>query len=167
MTFMLGSRSLAELKGVHPDLIELAQATIAFSPVDFAVHDGLRTEAEQRAYVKSGVSQTMDSKHREQKDGLGHAMDLVPYINGKLRWEWDPIYEIAAALGRALIKINAEREITNKKPLKIRWGGCWRDISEITPAAASMEKAVSDYGAARRKAGKKAFTDGPHFEILE
>lgn len=155
MTFALGPKSLAELTGVHPRIVAVVHRAIELSPVDFGVHDGLRTEAEQREYVARGVSQTMNSMHMKQADGYGHAVDLVPYINGKLRWEWPPIYHIAAAVRQAAVEL--------KVPL--RWGGCWRQIMDIPPGAAAMQAAVASYGAARRAAGKKAFTDGPHFEL--
>jgi len=162
--FILGKGSLNELVGVHPRLFAVVQRAIAITPVDFSVHDGLRTEAEQKHYVATGVSQTMASLHRKQPDGFGHAVDLVPYINGKLRWEWPPIYEIAAAMRKALDEHN---EVRGAKPaLKLRWGGCWRDLATIDPTAAAMERAVEGYGAERRRLGKKAFTDGPHFEVL-
>jgi peptidoglycan L-alanyl-D-glutamate endopeptidase CwlK len=164
MTFQLGKGSRAELQGVHPRLIDVVERAIAISKVDFGVHDGLRTMEEQRRYVQSGVSQTMASLHRQQADGFGHAVDLVPYINGKLRWEWPPIYAIAAAMRTALDQHNAE--VKAKSPLRLRWGGCWRDLATIPADPAAMERAVADYGAAQRKAGRKAFTDGPHFEIL-
>jgi len=157
MAFVLGAKSRAELVGVHPDFVRFVELTLKYSAQDFGVHDGLRTEAEQREYVRTGASQTMDSKHRKQADGWGHAGDLVPFINGKLRWEWPPIYVIAAAAKRATKELN----------LRIRWGGCWQELSQIkgdTPA--DMEKAVDAYGAARRRAGKKTFTDGPHFELV-
>jgi peptidoglycan L-alanyl-D-glutamate endopeptidase CwlK len=156
MPYSLGAKSRAELKGVHPNLVCVVERAIKISEQDFSVHDGLRTEAEQRAYVKSGVSQTMNSMHRPQADGFGHAVDLVPFINGKLRWEWAPIYVIAAAVWQA------SRELC----VPIRWGGAWINMAEIkTGTPAAMKAAVDAYGAARRKAGKKAFTDGPHFEI--
>ena len=163
MAFVLGSGSLKELTGVHPRLVEVVKIAITLTPVDFGVHDGLRTEAEQRAYVKSGVSQTMNSMHRPQADGYGHAVDLIPYINGKLRWEWPPIYHIAAAMRLALAMHNANAS----EVLKLRWGGCWRDLSTISSGEKAMEQAVNQYGSERRQAGKKAFTDGPHFEILK
>lgn len=163
MTFVLGAGSLKELTGVHPRLVDVVQRAIKISPVDFGVHDGLRTEAEQREYVKRGVSQTMNSMHRKQADGLGHAVDLVPYINGKLRWEWDPIYDIAAAVAQALKDHNEQCD--GQKPLVIRWGGCWELLHLLPPTSAAMEAAVQMYGARRRKEGKKAFTDGPHFEV--
>lgn len=156
MNHAFGAKSEAELVGVHPRLVAFARLALKYSEQDFSVHDGLRTEAEQREYVRTGASQTMNSLHRKQADGYGHAVDLVPYINGKLRWEWPPLYVIAAAAKRAAAELK----------LEVRWGGCWQNLSAIkgsTPA--DMEKAVAAYGAARRKAGKKAFTDGPHFEL--
>lgn len=166
MTFKFGAKSLAEAKGVHPVLIEVATRALATSPVDFSIHDGLRTLEEQKRYVAEGVSQTLNSKHREQADGLGHAVDLVPYINGKLRWEWPSIYKIAAAMRHALDAVNKERAAKGEKPLRIRWGGCWRDLSTIDGTAEAMEEAVKLYTNARLKAGKRAFQDGPHYEVM-
>ncbi len=149
---VLGRRSLDELKGVHPDLVKIVKWAIAITEQDFGVHDGLRTVAEQKRYVARGVSQTMNSKHLPQKDGYSHAVDLVPYINGKLRWEWPPIYIIADAVRQAATEL--------KVPL--RWGGCWQVITGTT---ADLEEMVEAYGAKRRAQGRKAFTDGPHFEL--
>lgn len=157
MAYRFGAQSRAELRGVHPDLVRVVERAIEITWQDFSVHDGLRTLEEQKRYVASGVSQTLNSKHRPQADGFGHAVDLVPYINGKLRWEWEPIYVIAAAVWQAARELG----------VAIRWGGAWISMAEIragTPGA--MKAAVEAYGAARRKAGKKVFTDGPHFELI-
>jgi peptidoglycan L-alanyl-D-glutamate endopeptidase CwlK len=81
MAYSLGARSLAELEGVHPKLVEVVKRSIELTTQDFAVHDGLRTIAEQREYVRRGVSKTMNSMHMRQEDGYGHAFDLVPYIS--------------------------------------------------------------------------------------
>lgn len=165
MPFKFGAGSEKELQGVHPRLVDVFRRAIAISDQDFTLHDGLRTEAEQRKLVDAGASQTMNSLHRkQQKTGFGHAGDAVPYINGKVRWEWPAIFVIAVAMRKALDAHNA----ANPKlpPLVIRWGGAWRDLSKIEPTVEAMKKAVEDYGAARRKAGKSAFTDGPHYEIV-
>lgn len=158
MAFTFGAKSRSELKGVHPKMVRFAELTLCYSAQDFGIHDGLRTTAEQAEYVRTGASQTMNGKHLKQKDGWGHAIDAVPFINGKLRWEWPPIYVIAAAAKRAAAELG----------LRVKWGGAWIELSQIkgdTPA--DMERAVEAYGAARRRAGKKVFTDGPHFELVE
>jgi peptidoglycan L-alanyl-D-glutamate endopeptidase CwlK len=108
--FTLGANSLKELNGVHPDLVAVVKRALELSAQDFAVHDGIRTLAEQQQFVASGASQTLDSRHLS-----GHAVDLVPYINGKLRWEWPPIYTIAEAVRKAANELN----------IPIRWGGAW------------------------------------------
>lgn len=157
MAFTFGTKSRAELAGVHPKLVAFAERTLALSSQDFTVHDGLRTKEEQKRMVATGASQTLNSKHLTQADGFGHAVDLVPWINGKPRWEWPPIYVIAAAAKKAAAELG----------LRVRWGGCWQELSQIKgDAPGDMENAVAAYGAARRKVGKKAFTDGPHFELV-
>ena len=156
MAYILGAKSRAELKGVHPDLIRVVERAIQITTQDFSVHDGLRTAEEQKALVSAGASQTMNSKHRPQADGYGHAVDLVPFINGKMRWEWPAIYPIAAAVWQAARELKVD----------IRWGGAWIDLDQIkTGTPGAMKAAVEAYGEARRKAGKSAFTDGPHFEL--
>lgn len=146
--FKLGDKSIKELKGVHPDLVAVVKRAIELTVQDFAVHDGKRTFEEQQRYLESGASQTLDSRHLS-----GHAVDLVPYIGGKLRWEWEPIYKIAEAVR------TAARELGTP----LRWGGAW-DV-DFTQSDDNPEDLVTDYGARRRKAGKKVFTDGPHFEL--
>lgn len=146
--FKLGAKSLKELDGVHPDLVAVVRRAIALTVQDFAVLDGLRSVEEQKRMVASGASQTMDSRHLS-----GHAVDLVPWVNGKPRWEWGPIYRIADA-----VRI-AARELQ----VPLRWGAAW-DI-DFTASQSLPENIVSDYAARRRKAGKKAFLDGPHFEL--
>lgn len=155
--FALGAASRAELQGVHPALVRVVERAIQITTQDFGVHDGIRTVEEQRKLVNAGASQTMASKHLRQADGFGHAVDLVPFVNGKLRWEWPAIYPIASAMWQAARELG----------VKVRWGGAWINLDQIasgTPAA--MEAAINDYGARQRAAGRKVFTDGPHFELV-
>ena len=154
MSFKLGARSKRELKGVHPDLVMVVETAITLSAVDFSVHDGLRTVAEQKQLVERGASRTMRSKHLKQADGFGHAVDLVPYINGKLRWEWDPIYDIAEAVHRSATDYG----------VKLRWGGVW-DRSFTRLDGQMIEWEVEQYADRRRANGRRVFLDGPHFEL--
>lgn len=156
MPYSLGSKSLAELEGVHPHLVGVVNRAIVITKQDFSVHDGLRTQAEQREYVRRGVSKTMNSMHMKQPDGFGHAVDLVPWINGQLRWEWKPIFNIAAAV----------RIAADQLGVGLIWGGVWdRDFLTFGETAADMEAAVNGYVARRRGLGKTAFIDGPHWQM--
>lgn len=162
MAYALGARSRAELAGVHPKLVQCVESAIAVTEQDFAVNDGLRTAAEQQEYLRRGTTRVSHSQHMRQADGVGHAVDLVPFINGKLRWEWGPIYHIAAAM------LIAARH----HGVRLRWGGCWdRELGELAPDAATIESAVAPLQAAvaaycARHPGPD-FIDGPHFEIRE
>lgn len=85
-----GEHSLSELKHVHPELTIMVAECANYCTskgFDFMVFDGLRTEAEQRKNIAKGVSWTMDSYHLPQQDGLGYAVDLVPYVDGAVRWD--------------------------------------------------------------------------------
>ncbi len=146
--FKLGEASKKELQGVHADLVSVVKRAIELTVQDFSVHDGIRTLAEQKRLIASGASQTLDSRHI-----TGHAVDLVPYINGKLRWEWDPIYMIADAVRKAAQELD----------VPIRWGGAW-DV-DFTASTDSPEDLVAEYVQRRRHAGLRAFIDGPHFEL--
>lgn len=156
MTYSLGAKSLAELDGVHPKLVSVVKRAIQLTTQDFSVHDGLRTAAEQREYVRRGVSKTMNSMHMKQADGFGHAFDLVPWINGMLRWEWKPIFNIASAVRKAAEELS----------VPLTWGGVWdRAFLDLGDTAEDMESAVNAYVARRRGLGKTAFIDGPHWQL--
>ncbi len=146
--FKLGAKSLKELTGVKADLVAVVKRAIELTVQDFSVHDGIRTFKEQQKLVQSGASKTLKSRHI-----TGHAVDLVPYVNGKLRWEWDPIYKIADAVKTA----------ANELDVPIRWGGAW-DIL-LTENDDLPEDMVVDYVNRRQSNGKKAFLDGPHYEL--
>lgn len=154
MTFVLGTKSRANLLGVHPRLVSVVELAITYTPVDFGVHEGLRTLERQKAYVAAGVSRTLNSKHLKQADGYGHAVDLVPYIDGQLRWEWPPIYHIAAAVRKASIDVGVE----------LVWGGVWdRTTSELSYSADGIKRDVAEY--CKRHPGPD-FLDGPHFQLV-
>ncbi len=153
MSFVLSTRSRAELKGVHPDLIAVVERAIVLTAQDFTVHDGVRTLEQQKALVRSGASKTLNSRHLVKPDGYGHAVDLVPWIGGKPRWEWKPIYLIALAVRRAAVE----------QGVGLTWGGVWdRRLTDLPETAAGIEAAVKEYCA--RHPGPD-FIDGPHYEL--
>lgn len=156
MTYALGHASRRELVGVHADLVRVVETAISLTRCDFTVHDGIRTVEEQRRYVAAGVSKTMRSKHL-----LGFAVDLVPWIDGKPRWWWPQIYEIAAAMHRAACALD----------VPILWGVVWdRALNDLAPGindpdllADALRREGLAYNA--RHPGKD-FPDGPHYEVI-
>ncbi len=156
MSFFLGAESRAMLRDVHPDLVQVVERAILITAQDFSVHCGARTQAAQRRHVANGTSWTMKSKHLPQADGFAHAVDLVPFIDGVLRWEWPGCYMIAAAMSEA----------ATTSDVSIIWGGVWdRPMSNYAATEAGVRAATADYGARRRTLGKRASIDGPHFEL--
>ncbi len=164
--FKLGAKSLANLDGVHPVLVTVVKRAIELTEQDFTVFEGLRTLERQKKLVASGASKTLNSMHIAGKDKLnaasaaayGHAVDLVPWIDGQARWEWGPTYAIAAAVRKAA----AEQGVAEK----VNWGGVWdRWIADLPDTAAGMKAAVNGYVDRRRAIGRSAFIDGPHFQI--
>lgn len=153
MAFTLGERSRAKLERVHHGIVGVVNRAIVLTRQDFCVHDGVRTVEQQRAMVASGASKTMKSRHLVQADGFGHAVDLVPWINGQPRWEWKPIYVIAAAMRRACIE----------QGVQLTWGGVWdRRLTDLPDTPEGIEAAVKAYCA--RHPGPD-FIDGPHYEL--
>lgn len=153
MPFVLGARSRAKLEGVQPRLVRVVERAIVLTTQDFGVHEGVRALERQREYVKRGVSKTLASKHLKQADGFGHAVDLVPYVDGALRWEWPPIYAIAAAV----------RQAAEEQDVNLRWGGVWDlPMRELPREPEGIKAAVANY--ARRHPGPD-FLDGPHYEL--
>ncbi len=156
--YRLGKGSLRNLEGVHPDLVWIVNYAIGITDQDFTVTDGVRTVWEQRENVRAGVSQTMNSRHLIQPDGWAHAVDLVPWVNGKARWELPACYKIAEAV----------RIASWARGRRIRWGGAWVPLyqSSATSPLQSPEKLVEAYAARKRARGKPAFIDGPHYEMV-
>lgn len=148
--YKLSQKSMGELIGVDNSLVDVVCRAILVTEQDFTVHDGIRTFEQQKKLVASGASTTMNSKHLK-----GQAVDLVPYVNGKLRWEWPLIFKIAEAM-RTAAKI---------KNIRIKWGGAWDIVINDTDMEKSMEQICTEYSERRRKAGKRIFLDGHHFEL--
>lgn len=146
---ILSQVSLRNLAGVNPKLAHLVEVAIVDSPIDFRVTEGLRTLARQRHLVQIGASQTLDSRHL-----TGDAVDLVAWDGGP-RWEWPLIYQMAEHI----------RKIALANAISIRWGGVWDLNQSFTYTVAPPEELVIAYIERQKAKRKKAFLDGPHFEL--
>lgn len=151
MTYKLGSASLKKLEGVHPDLVKVVKRAIEITTQDFSVTDGVRTLARQKELVAKGASKTMNSMHLKQKDGLGHAVDLVPYVNGRVVWDWNYIWPVAKAVQAAAKELG----------VTLTWGSVWD--KPLTSLSSDLKAEVEGYK--KRRAGKSVFLDGPHYQL--
>ena len=154
MTFRLSQRSLSRLDGVHPDLVKVVKHAIEITKIDFGITQGTRTLAQQREYVRTGKSQTMNSKHLPQADGYSHAVDVVAYVGSDIAWELNLYDDIADAFAQA------GRELG----VSMTWGAAW-NVDDITKWNSTMEDAMMHYVDTRRSQGRRPFIDGPHFEL--
>lgn len=113
--FKLSNKSKQKMKGVHPQLQAVVELALTkYTTQDFTVLEGLRSEADQRKYVKAGTSQTMNSKHR-----VGRAVDIIPY-GVKDIWDWQYYYPIAKAMKAAAHELG----------VPIVWGGDWKSLKD-------------------------------------
>lgn len=78
----LNANSIANLKGIDPRLIELAQKARDISPIPFEITEGLRSKERQAYLFKTGKSKTMRSYHLR-----GKAFDFVAKPDGKVSWD--------------------------------------------------------------------------------
>lgn len=119
--FQLSQRSLARLIGVHPDLVDIVKLAIQRTAVDFTVVEGVRTVAQQREYVTKGASQTMNSYHLPQADGLGHAVDLAPLVRGVIPWnDWQAFADLAGVVKACAAELG----------VPVEWGGDWKSFKD-------------------------------------
>lgn len=147
MTYQLGTRSKEFLAYVHKDIRAVVEKAIEITPIDFTVTAGKRTLSEQKEMVAKGVSQTLKSRHID-----GTAVDLAPIVDGKISFDWQYFFPLAQAM----------KDAANELGIKIRWGGCWDFINDKEGKPEDWVEAYKNY---RKSLGKKAFLDGPHFDL--
>lgn len=152
MRFSLGTKSEENLVGVDPRLVRCVRRAIATTSDDFSVFEGMRSLERQRALVASGASRTLDSYHL-----TGHAVDLVPFVGGRVQWQMPVCIQVAIAM----------RDAANTFDVPITWGAVWdRKLKDLDPT--DMAEEIDDYVARYRlKHGPKAkpLIDGPHFQV--
>ena len=151
MSYRLGAKSEANLVGVKPHLVAVVRKAILITEIDFSVHEGLRSLERQKKFVATGASRTLDSYHL-----TGDAVDLVPYVDGELRWETPLCNEVARAMFEA----------SGQLGVPLVWGRVWDTaLIELDVDDLDGERAlyVERY---QRVRGKKKWPldDGPHFQ---
>ena len=111
MSYKLGTRSLQNLSGVHPDLVAVVKLAITITEQDFTVIEGIRSVNRQRELFKAGKSTTMNSRHI-----TGHAVDMVPW---PVDWNDLERFEVVA---------EAMKAAAEELDIPIVWGGDWKSF---------------------------------------
>lgn len=129
---IFSKRSTDNLKGVHPLLIEVMNEAIKNPPYDFTITEGVRsTQRQQELYAqgrtKPGTVVTNvdgvvnKSNHQPKADGMGYAVDLYPYVGGKV--DVNAVKELKA-IGEHIVKVAKAMKIN------VEWGGHWTGFKD-------------------------------------
>lgn len=116
-------RSLANLRGIHPDLRRVLDRALQHSPLDFVVIEGLRTIERQRELLAKGASRTLKSRHL-----TGHAVDVVPLLDldrdGKVEthemFNWPLMHRLADRI----------KDAAKAEGVSLEWGGDWKTFPD-------------------------------------
>ena len=130
MTYVLGTRSKSNLKGVHPDLVKVVERAITLTTQDFTVIEGVRTTQRQQELYAQGRTKPGSkvtnadgvknkSNHQAKADGYGHAVDIVPY----------PVDWNTTSKFRAIA--DAMKQAAKDLDVKMEWGGDWTKLVDL------------------------------------
>lgn len=111
----LSFKSQEKLKEVHPDIQKVINRYLEIGDIPIAIIEGKRDLVTQKKYVQSGVSQTLRSRHL-----TGHAIDLVPLVDGKPSFAWPVYFKLAPQIKKAAKDVSVPLE----------WGGDWVNFKD-------------------------------------
>lgn len=162
MTFRLGQLSESRLINVDMGVVACVRRAIEITLQDFGVNEGLRDLERQKKLFAAGASRTLDSYHLADRFGLSHAVDLVPFIDGRLQWQDVPCLTVAGAMHQAARDVDVE----------LTWGGVWdRPLRTLDPS--DLQTEVEAYVARWRRTHPRPvqhkgywgpLVDRPHFQ---
>lgn len=113
--YKFSKRSLKNLVGVHPKLVNLMKEAIKESPYDFMVTEGIRTIERQKELVRQGKSKTLKSYHL-----VGKAVDIALIVDGDISWNFALYREVAKHI----------KKIAREQGINITWGGDWKTFKD-------------------------------------
>ena len=107
--------SMDKLAEAHPDLERLAVLALKYSKYDFGISESLRTIERQKELVADGKSQTMNSRHLDNGDGVSEAIDIKVYVGGGIVWEHRYFRKVIQAFIKASVELG----------IYVEFGGLW------------------------------------------
>lgn len=115
---MLSDRSRERLKGVHADLVRVAERAAILAKgrgLSFEITEGVRTVERQKKLVSAGASQTMRSRHL-----TGDAFDFVPIVAGAPCWKWPAFWPLVLCF----------EETARELKIDIECGARWKNFPD-------------------------------------
>lgn len=143
-SFLFRKQSLTNLLDVYPQLVFLSSQALQLSRVNFVCVTGMLTPEEQRRLVDRGLSRTMYSPHLRGDNGLSMAVELVPYIDGRLNYKRQAIYQIVAAVYDAAIRSGVAHHIRWHGAMDMRLTDFGDSEQEFNEVLASVAEGHSD-----------------------
>jgi len=124
VSYVFSRRSRQRLETCHGDLILLMTEALddPECPSDFTVLEGFRNEERQNQMVAQGKSQLSWPKSRHNSYP-SMAVDVAPYINGTLSWNWADYYPLADHIKTVWSRLQMDEKTTGQYELE--WGGDW------------------------------------------
>ena len=125
----LSKTSRERLKGIKPVLIDIIEAAIVTSPIDFGIPQdgGLRTAYRQnemyaQGRTKSGAKITnADGFKKISRHQSGEAFDIYAFVDGKASWDVNHLTTAARHLQAVALTFGVELE----------YGGDWKKFSDF------------------------------------
>lgn len=136
------NKSKSYLEKCHPDLQSIFNEVIKYRDCSI-LESTVRTVEQQKQFVATGKSKTMQSKHLPQSDGYSHAVDAENFpINFKDK-------ESQAHFAGFVLGVAARLYAEGKISHRVRWGGDWNQNGKVTDGAPG-----------------DTFSDPQHFELI-
>ena len=154
--YILGNRSLKNLKSCHKDLQTIAQGAIEISQVDFTIIEGARSTERQQMLFNTGKSKVNPKKYSPQilitkgkhivneHRNESWAFDFIAYVPGKPKLAFDTIHLMY--LVGVFTAVSEILYLNGKIKHKIRSGANWDRDGELKY--------------------DQSFFDGPHIELI-
>ena len=129
MGYRFSSRSLERLRTCHADLVLLMTEALADPdcPSDISVLEGFRNQADQDAAFAAGSS-TLRWPQSRHNSTPSMAVDVAPYVNGGITWDWQYYYPLAEHVEQVWNRLFVAGDLTGD--FSLTWGGSWTTFKD-------------------------------------
>lgn len=118
MRYRFSKNSESKLNTVQNPLQQVCRKALSYGVMDATIIEGRRSKENQNRYFREGKSRLKwpNGKHNVlNPDDLAQAVDIAPFVAGKVSWVKDHCLVWAGLMLAAAAELG----------VKIRWGGNW------------------------------------------